>query len=66
MHYFSLHHDGKGLWEFLNLTENNPSASMYNFCYKDVSNDNGEYISLFIHYFDYLYIYFTFFKPNMK
>ena len=61
MHYFGLHHDGKGSWEFLNLTENNPNASICYFFIKDVPDDNGKYVNLFIRCFDYLYIYFTFF-----
>ena len=66
MHYFSLHHDGKGPWEFLNLIKNNPNASICDICYKDVPDDNSKYVSLFIRYFDYLYICFIFLLPNIK
>ena len=66
IHYFSLHHDGKCPWEFINLTENNQNASICDFCYKDVPVDNGIYTCLFICYFYYLNICFIFFLLNIK
>ena len=66
MHYFGLHHDGKGSWEFLNLTENNPNASICYFFIKDVPDDNGKYVIVFIRYLIICTYVFPFFLPNMK
>ena len=65
IHYFSLHHDGKDPWEFLNLTENNPNASICDFCYKDEPDGNSKYVSMFNRCFEYLYMCFTFFFPKI-
>ena len=40
--YFRIQHDGKAPWRFLNITEENPNASICDFCYKDVADDNDK------------------------
>lgn len=49
MSYYRIHHGGKAPQEFV-LTNENPNASMYEFCYKDVPAYNNKYVVQFHSY----------------
>ena len=43
MNFYKLHHESKDPWDFFETKKNSPNASICDFCYKNVPDNDGKY-----------------------